>query len=237
AGALSHDGSIAAISTAQDKVVLYRDGRSSMIGALSGPTKTMAWTRENLLYLMNGNPLRFYWTDPTQTAGSDLTPQLADPYNGLEGRLVGRENVLYLQGEQQNIVYRCNPADASRSACALGYRFEVSQDGSSLVVQTDQGDNVGLKLVDLERSQGEQLIGLGLDLHDFCVSHDGQSVYYLAKEDGEYALYQYDRADGRAKHIMNLPECTLYPTMEAGTLLLNLQKDGVWWVCRLALKG
>ena len=192
AGALSHDGNIVALSTAQEKVVLYQKGHIVKIGEpLSGPTRTLAWTQENLLYFMNGNPSRFYWTDPKQAFDAEITPRLADQHSGLDGRLIGRRDRLYLQGEQQEIIYRCNPADASRSVCALGYRFDVSQDGSSMVVQTDEGMGTGLKIVNLDESADEQLIGLGLDLHDFCISHDGEYVFYLTKQGGGCALYRY----------------------------------------------
>jgi len=239
AGALSHDGAIAALSTTQERIMLYQNGQTALTGAPSGGlVRTMAWTDENQLYLMGGNPLRFYWVDPLVEAGTELQARLADQHNGLEGRLVGRKGVLYLQDEEQGIVYRCNPADDSRSACALGYHFDVSQDGTTLAVQTDIGTGVGLKLVDLtQASIQERLIGMGLDLHDFCVSSDGQRVYYLAKQSGDYALYRYARASGTTERLMNLPACTLYPTMEEGTLLLNIQQNGVWWIYRLRLEA
>ena len=235
AGALSHDGGIGALSTADGQILLHQKGDTTAVAGLGGPTRTLAWTRENLLYFMNGDPLGFYWVDPSQAMDAEVTPQRADQYGGLEGRLIGRRHALYLQGEEQNIVYRCNPADASRSTCALGYRFDVSQDGSALAVQTDRGAGTGLKLVNLNAVDDEQLIGLGLDLYDFCLSYDGQRAYYLDREAEGYALYRYDRASGATQRMMKLPACTLYATAQAGTLLLNVQKDGVWWVYRLAL--
>ncbi|GHU70003.1 hypothetical protein AGMMS49992_01620 [Clostridia bacterium] len=246
--ALSPTAQFAALSTELGDldIIDVKTGRSHVLNDTTpsetelraATTDTFAWFDETMLAVMMGDPLRFLAIDAALPDDEPSAIRAIDPYGGVEGVMMGRNDELFLLDNKQ-MLYRFTPSDASRVTIGLADRFAVSPDASKAVLISGDEDGATLIYWDLDTWR-QTLIGVGMPAVEACVNDDG-SVYIIMKELGQilrgtpvFRLYRYNIADNLLTAVAQIPETKLYPADTPGALIVNcLDEDGVWSVYRL----
>ncbi|GHU68587.1 hypothetical protein FACS1894184_10930 [Clostridia bacterium] len=243
--ALSPNARYAALATDNGdmQIIDAKTGRGSILNETTPnetevraeTTTTFAWFDDTMLAMMMGDPLRFLSVDASLPDDDPDAIRRIDPYPGVEGEMLGTADRLFLLDEQR-MLYRITPSDASRAAIGLADRFAVSPDGEMVVLMS--GDEQGATLVfnDL-RAWQPKLIGVGMPVEDICVG-DGGTVYILMNESSGFRLYRYNASNGTVTALGRMPKSKLYATDSPNALIVNaLGDDDVWTVYRLTFGG